>query len=90
MVEVTVVLKNEEGLHARPAAIFSSTAKSFECDLKMYKDDNKEKEHKAKSVISVMAMGAAKGDAITIVANGSDEKEAVEKLKTLIDTNFGE
>lgn len=90
MVEVTVVLNNEEGLHARPAALFSSAAKEFECDLKVYRDGNKEKEHKAKSVISVMSMGVAKGDAITIVADGSDERKAIETLKTLVDNNFGE
>ena len=87
MVKQEVTLTNETGLHARPASLFVKEASKFTADITVEKDG---KEYNAKSIIGVLSMGAAKGDTITIKAEGSDAEEAVEALAKLIKDNFNE
>ncbi|SHJ02705.1 phosphocarrier protein [Dethiosulfatibacter aminovorans DSM 17477] len=77
------VIKNTIGLHARPAALFVKKAAEFESKIKVVKDD---KEADAKSIISIMALGAVKGAEIVINANGDDSESAVEALVELLDS----
>ena len=44
----------------------------------------------AKSLLGVLSLGIVKGTNITLIADGSDEKEAVDALVSLIQNNFGE
>lgn len=87
MYEREVVLKNEVGLHARPASIFIQEAVRYLSDIYVVK---KEKSYNAKSIMSILSMGAVKGDRITIRANGEDEKEAVDNLVELVQTRLPE
>ncbi len=87
MYKTEVRLKNQMGLHARPASIFVKEAGRFLSDIFIEKD---KKEYNVKSIIAVLSMGAEKGDKLIIKAKGEDEKESVETLKALIDNNFGE
>lgn len=81
MVEKEVTVVPEEGLHARPAAQFVKTAKGYDSDIKVIKGNN---EANAKSSLSLMGLGAAQGDELTIRAEGTDEEEAAEALAELI------
>lgn len=87
MYKKEIVLANEAGLHARPASLFIKEASKFSSNITVYKNG---KEFNAKSIISILSMGAKKGDSITIQADGNDEKEAVEKLIDLVENNFYE
>ncbi|WP_352417791.1 HPr family phosphocarrier protein [Proteiniborus sp.] len=87
MYSLDVMLKNETGLHARPASQFVFTSSKFKSHIVVIKDG---KEFNAKSIMGVLSMGASKGTILTIKAEGEDEKEAVEALKALVDSNFGE
>ncbi len=80
MQKVQVELKNETGLHARPASIFVKEATKYTSDIKIMKDDKK---YSAKSIMGILSLGAGKGDKLTIIADGEDEKQAVEALKAL-------
>lgn len=82
-----VVISNETGLHARPASIFVNTAAKFKSDLTIAKG---EKKVNAKSILSVLGLGIAKGSEITLSADGPDEKEAISKLMELIRSGFNE
>ncbi len=82
-----VELLNETGLHARPASMFVDQAGKYRSDIKILKNN---KEYNAKSIISVLSMGAVKGDKLMIFATGEDEKQAVNALQTLIANNFKE
>lgn len=82
MVEQTFVVKNETGLHARPASLFVQKAAKFKSVIKVKKD---EKEANAKSIISVLSLGAGKGSEIVISADGADEQEAINSLIELLD-----
>ena len=44
----------------------------------------------AKSLLGVLSLGITKGTTITLLADGSDEKEAVAALSGLVSGNFGE
>ncbi|RKD34210.1 HPr family phosphocarrier protein [Thermohalobacter berrensis] len=87
MVKVEVELKNETGLHARPASLFVKEASKYVSDVTIIKDDT---EYNGKSIMGILSIGASKGDKITIKAEGEDEQEAAEALKKLVESNFGE
>jgi phosphocarrier protein len=67
--------------------LFVQTASRFDCDLKARHDD---KEANAKSILSVLTLGANEGAEVTIYAEGDDAEEALEALEALIANNFGE
>lgn len=83
--EVTV--ENQVGLHARPATFFIQKANEFKSSIWVEKE---ERRVNAKSLLGVLSLGIVKGTTITLIADGSDEKEAVEALAELINNGFGE
>lgn len=83
--EITV--QNEVGLHARPATYFIQKAKEFKSGIWVEKE---ERRVNAKSLLGVLSLGIVKGTNIALIADGSDEKEAVDALVSLIQNNFGE
>jgi phosphotransferase system HPr (HPr) family protein len=85
--EVTIVVRHNVGLHARPAALFAQTAKRFESEITVSKDG---REANAKSVLYILTLGAGQGAEVTIRAEGKDEAEALAALTQLIEDNFGE
>ncbi|MFZ5969839.1 MAG: HPr family phosphocarrier protein [Bacillota bacterium] len=84
---IEIVLKNQTGLHARPASLFVKEASKYASQVKVIKD---QKEYNAKSMMGILSMGAATGDHLMIVAEGEDEEKAIEGLKELVSRNFGE
>ena len=69
------------GLHARPAGVIVNAAKQFSSDILIRKlSAEGAKEADAKRLISLMSLGARKGETITFLINGPDEAAAAEKL----------
>ena len=87
MVSREVTIKNNVGLHARPATFFIQKANSFKSSSWVEREDRR---INAKSLLGVLSLGIDKGMNITIIADGQDENEAVEGLAALIDTGFSE
>ena len=87
MVTQEVTFNNEGGLHARPATFFIQKANEFKSGIWVEKD---ERRVNAKSLLGVLSLGITKGTTITLLADGSDEKEAVAALSELVSGNFGE
>ena len=87
MVTQEVSINNEVGLHARPATFFIQKANEFKSGIWVEKD---ERRVNAKSLLGVLSLGITKGTTITLLADGSDEKEAVAALSELVSGNFGE
>lgn len=81
MVERETTIGPAEGLHARPAAVFVKAAKQYASDIKVRKGD---REVNAKSSLQILTIGAKKGDAVTILAEGDDAEQAAEALADLI------
>ena len=77
MTEKVVVITNESGLHARPATLFTQLAARFSSKITI---SSGEKQADAKSILTVLTLGATKGSEVVLKADGPDEAEAVEKL----------
>lgn len=82
-----VTLLNEEGLHARPAAIFAEKAASFESSIEVYA---RNKKVDGKSIIDLLTLGAPKDTKLLIKACGNDSKIALTALEKLVNDNFNE
>lgn len=82
MVEKTVVVKNETGLHARPAASLVQFVKNFDGTVELIKGG---KTANAKSIFNVMALGISKGAEITVRIDGENEQENLDKLVEFIE-----
>lgn len=87
MISKEVVINNQVGLHARPATFFIQKANEFKSSIWVEKE---ERRVNAKSLLGVLSLGIVKGTAVTIIADGADEEEAIKTLSELIDSNFSE
>ena len=87
MVVKSVTISNQVGLHARPATFFIQKANEFHCSIWVEKDDRKVN---AKSLLGVLSLGIVCGTTINLIADGSDEEQAVETLADLINSKFEE
>lgn len=86
MASKTVTVGSAVGLHARPAAIVADAADEYDDDiiLTLVGDEDGE-EADAASSLMIMALGAEKGDQVTVT---SDNAEAVEKIAALIESDL--
>ena len=87
MVSRSVTIQNSVGLHARPATFFIQKANSYKCSIWVEKEDCRVN---AKSLLGVLSLGISKGMTITLIADGSDEAEAVSGLADLVNSEFAE
>ncbi|MDR1929333.1 MAG: HPr family phosphocarrier protein [Treponema sp.] len=85
MKDVTITVKNETGLHSRPADMFVRTAKLYQSNIEVSKGAKKAN---AKTILKVILLNVCENDEITITADGPDEDAALEDLKTLVESNF--
>ena len=81
MAERKVVVANETGLQARPAASLVQFVKNYPGEVKIIKEG---KEANAKSIFNVMSLGIAKGTEITLVVEGEDEEKFADELVEFI------
>jgi PTS hybrid protein len=85
--EIELELRNEVGLHARPAAVLVRTLSAFDAEVKVRLGEQEADGH---SVLALMSLGARQGDRIRVRASGPQASEALAKAKELVDGNFGE
>lgn len=85
MEKITLTLKNKEGLHARPAAVFVQEANKFDSEVEIEFQGMKVN---GKSIIGIMSLGAFYGEDISIVARGRDEEETIKALEELVINGF--
>jgi len=88
MAEKTFTLTNASGMHARPAAVFVQTVQKYPGTEVFVKKG--EREVNARSLLSILGLGAAKGDTLTIRSEGPQADEALAALAALIEGGFGE
>ena len=86
-VKKDVLVQNQVGLHARPATFFIQKANEFKSSIWVDKD---ERRVNAKSLLGVLSLGIVGGTSIDIIADGSDEQEAVDSLVALVESGFAE
>jgi len=76
-----VTVKNKQGLHARPAALFVQIANKFDARITVRHD---EEEVNGKSIMGILMLGAEKGTEIVIQADGDDAEEALVELEKIV------
>ena len=82
MVTRDITIQNSVGLHARPATFFIQKANQYKSTIWVEKD---ERRVNAKSLLGVLSLAVTKDTTIKLIADGSDEEEAVEGICQLID-----
>lgn len=87
MRQLEITIHNETGLHARPAKTLVNLVKQFKSDIVIW---HGAKKANAKSLISVLTLGASKGSQIKIEVNGEDEENAMTQIESAILSGLGE
>ena len=82
-----IVIPNPTGLHARPAAVLASIAKSFQSTIKLQLGD---RQANARSVTSIMSLEVEHGAKVQVIAAGPDARAAVEKLAAVLAEGCGD
>ena len=81
MINKVVKVTNSVGLHARPATFFIQKANEFKASIWVEKDDRRVNE---KSLLGILSLCVTKDSEINIIADGVDEKEALDGLVNLL------
>ena len=82
-----IEVKNQVGLHARPATFFIQKANEYKSSIWVEKE---ERRVNAKSLLGILSLGIVGGAKIRIIADGSDEQLAIDGLVKLVDSEFAE
>lgn len=82
MVKETIVIKNETGLHARPATEIAKEAMKYPCEIYL---EVKGKKVNAKSPLMIMSAGITSKTEIEIVCDGEKETEAMGEIKQIFE-----
>lgn len=85
MQKFSYVIKDEVGIHARPAGLFVKEAKKYESKIQIIKDT---KSADATKLMAVMGLGVKCGDTIVVEIEGSDEEDACKKMKIFLENNL--
>jgi phosphocarrier protein HPr len=80
-VKKKLIVKNKQGLHARPAALFVQVANKFESVITVIHDEEKVN---GKSIMGILMLGVEKGAPITIEAEGMDADLAILELEKIV------
>ena len=81
------IVKCESGLYNRQATYFIQKANEFKSTIWVEKDEQRVN---AKSLLGVLSLGIIKGSTIDLIADGTDEKDAVDALVELISSDFAD
>lgn len=85
--ERTLTIRNRAGMHARPAALLVKTASSFKAQVFLEKDNERVN---GKSIMGVITLGATYDTPLKVIAEGPDEREALEAIEKLFESRFEE
>ena len=87
MIEQTVTIVNNAGLHTRPAATIVKMASKYKCEFYLNKDGL---HINGKSIIGVMTLAAEKGSQIVLTFDGEDEEQAASEITEYFNRGFDE
>ena len=87
MTEQVITISNRAGIHARPAAVLVQAAKDYKANIYFEKGRDR---INAKSIMGILTLAATYGTELKIIAEGEDEKQAVEAIARLFESKFEE
>ena len=83
MYQKTVTITAPHGIHTRPAGLLVKEAKSFACDVIV---ECNGKQASAKSLFKLQTLGLYQGVEVTVLAQGEQAQQAVERVSELLIT----
>ena len=84
MKEFQYTIKDELGVHARPAGLLVKLAKGFSSKITLEKNG---KSCDMRKLMAVMSLGIKQGETITVRVEGEDEATAADKIATFLNEN---
>lgn len=87
MIKSNITISNKLGLHARASAKLTKLAGGFRSDVFLSRNGRRVN---AKSIMGVMMLAAGLGSEIEIETDGEDEQAAMEAIRALVESKFGE
>ena len=84
MKQFTYTIKDELGVHARPAGLLVKLAKKYACKVTIEKDG---KTCDMRKLMAVMGLGIKQGETITVTVEGEDETVASEEIAAFLNEN---
>lgn len=85
MKKFNYVIKDEIGIHARPAGLLVKEAKKFESKITVSKNG---KAAEARKLMALMGLSVKCGDEVEVAVDGADEEQAFEEMKAFFDQNL--
>lgn len=85
MKTASYIIKDAQGIHARPAGELVKAAKAYSCTIKIGKDG---KMVDAKKIFGIMGLAAKQGDTVELSCNGEDEEQAYSVLSAFMEANL--
>ncbi|MDP3143532.1 MAG: HPr family phosphocarrier protein [Candidatus Omnitrophota bacterium] len=76
-----LTVKSQQGLHARPAAMFVQVANRFDAMITVKKGKQKVN---GKSIMGILMLAAGEGSQITVEADGDDAEQALLELEKIV------
>ena len=89
-IEAVFVIKNEQGLHARPSAILVNEVKKYNASVAVQNLDRNSQLVSAKSLMKIVALGVVKGTRLRFVATGEEAQQAIDGISAVIESGLGE
>jgi phosphotransferase system HPr (HPr) family protein len=80
-----IVIRNKQGLHARPATMFAKLAQRFNSHIVLVRENHRVE---AQSIMDLLTLGAGPGTELVLEASGDDAHEALEALAQLVEVGF--
>ena len=80
-IEKNIQIKNPQGLHARPAAMFVQIASKYNSSITIQKGDEKVN---GRSIMGILTLGAQQNCMVKLIVDGTDAEEATQELETLL------
>jgi len=87
MISKATIIGNESGLHARPASKLTKLASGYESDITIRYED---KVVDVKSIINILSTALPGQSEVVLMADGSDEEDAIFSIANLLETELGE
>lgn len=84
-VQKVVVIRNAEGMHARPATLMARLAMKYQSTIELIYDGQRVD---AKSILHLLTLGAVQGTELTVEAQGVDAEEALDAVVRLVESDF--
>ena len=84
MQSMQYTVRDECGLHARPAGLIVKEAQQYRCEMTLTNERNG-KTASAKGLFALLGLEITQGDRVTLVADGEDEQQAIRRVGAVIE-----